>query len=121
MAAVAFEHPGHDSAGQQDRRFEIDPKCVDEVGLGCLVEPPDDVDAGVVDEDVDRPEFGLGPLDQPGPIVGDRDVTDGGDRLHAHRLDLVAHRLELVRRPSGQRQVHAFLGECLRDVHTDAA
>ena len=72
------------------------PQRVDEVGLRCLVEPADDVDRGIVDQDVDRPEFGLGPLDQPGAIVGDRDVTDGGDRLHAHRLDLGAHLFEFV-------------------------
>ncbi len=121
MAAVACEHPGHDRTGEQDRRFEVDAQRVDEVRLRRIVESAHDVDGSVVDQDVDRSEFCLGPIDQPGPILGDRDVADRGDRLHAHGFDLDAHLFELVRRPRVERQVDPFLGERLRDVHTDAA
>ena len=109
----------HDRSGQQHRRLEVDAQRVEEVRLGCLVEVSDDVDAGVVHQDVERAELRFGPFEQAGAVLGDRDVTDRRDGGDPHRLDLRSHPLEVIGTAGRERQVHALLGERLRDVHAD--
>ena len=115
------EHAGHDGAGQQDRGFEVDGERVGEVCLGRLLESTDPLDAGVVHQDVDRAEFGLGALQQARPVGAVGHVADGGDRRDAECFDLGAHLLEVALRPRRERQVRSLLRQRAGDVHPDAA
>jgi hypothetical protein len=120
VTAAALQHARHDGVGQQDRCFEVDRQRLGEVGLGSILEASDPFDAGVVDQDVDRAQLGLGPRQQPRSVVGARDIAHGRDRPDAESLHLEANLFQFGLGPGGERQVDTLVRQRTGDVHTDA-
>ena len=69
--------------GAEEDGFQIDGNGAVEIGFGEVVDAPDNGDAGVVDENVDRPELGVGAFDHLRDRARFRDIRADRHRLAA--------------------------------------
>ena len=79
VAPAPLDHAGHDLPAQLYRRQKVDPVDGVDVGRRLGREVPDVLEAGVVDEDVDRARFRLDPPDQTDDLLGVEEI--GRERL----------------------------------------
>ncbi len=119
VAAAAVEHPGQHHAGQLHQRQQVDRDDRLELLAGLIRERAQELEPGVVDEDVERP-------DRLGRVAGEHLQAGGVGEVGAQPLrrhpggpdpvDQLVWGGEI-----GQRQIHALRGQGGGDVTTEAA
>src|SRR5690606_25012718 len=118
--AAALEHAGDDGAGEEERpanvRLDDRPPAL---GVGLPQRHLGVDDAGVVHEQVDPAELGLGARDGllDGGAVGN--VRGEGDGPHARGADLLGRPLEQAGVPGEERDVEAGLRQADRERAPD--
>jgi len=80
-----------------------------------------DLDARVVDENIDRAELALRRLDEPSQVVHRADIGRDSDRAHAQRLARPARLFELLGVTRRQHEIDAARRERARDVCPEPA
>jgi len=80
-------HAGQYRLGAQKHRFQIHSDGPVEIVLGEIVDPAGDGNPGIVDENVDRPEFSLRPLDETSDRIGLRNIGSNRNRAPAGFVD----------------------------------
>ncbi|MGY4301288.1 hypothetical protein ACVWXN_009383 [Bradyrhizobium sp. i1.4.4] len=86
---------GSTACVHRKRRFQVDHHGAVEILFGEIVDAARDRDAGIIDEDIDRPEPGRGALDHCSHGVALRDVGGNDNRATALLADLACQLLGL--------------------------